>query len=201
MFGKEKFRKELIEKVNEQFKLLCGKLQESFDNVSHDVSCAAEGYNALAVMQNDQLEALKLIDKRMNRLEERAEGQHELIVDLRGELETLRTQVLALRCRTENQHKFIGQMGHILACVWKWIALAPHQGPRMGDDPESIWCDYMKSVGMEIPQNLRKLYFGDMHRHVGDYLKGRGIAPNDTEYKYGVRQEPFPGAEKKEEPK
>lgn len=155
---------------------------------------------------------VKKLTKRENRLDELEEWRKihaESLIDLRRDVNDLRGRMkLQEEKLTKLKHHIIGtdaelgrhadflaSVAHITAMMWYWLHKAPFQSPSMGGEDESLWVRYCESLGLKLPQDERKLMYGDLHRHIADYLRDRGIAPKVGEYKNGVRQEPFPGVE------
>lgn len=85
-----------------------------------------------------------------------------------------------------------------IAGIFAWLNRAPYLSPKLPGEDYSVEDEIFADLGITIPDNCRMLQWGDMHRHIADYLASRGIAPQEGEYKHGVRQKPFPGADSPE---
>jgi hypothetical protein len=86
--------------------------------------------------------------------------------------------------------KLLTWVAPTLVMLMRWAHAAPFQSPVPTPEAEKL---AYRVAGVEaVPLEQRKLLYGDMHRHIAQYLADRGIAPKDGEYKNGFRQEPFP---------
>jgi len=108
----------------------------------------------------------------------------------------LDSDVFRLQLNVEELQKLATWIVPTLIQLMRWAHSAPFQSPVPTPEAEKL---ANRVAGVEeLPMVHRKLLYGDMHRHIAQYLADRGIAPKDSEYKNGFRQEPFPADAAKE---